>query len=204
MELTSKDIKIYFDMDGVLVDFNGGVEKMCGIIPQPQGIKHRSQTKENEMWDAIRNVDHFYSKLEPIEGGLITLEWARERYGKKNVEILTGVPKPDKEIAFAVEDKREWIKKHVGDDIVVNTVLRADKVNFAKHCLCILIDDHPGNIKAWGKAGGSGILYRNSLDTQILIDATIDTIFKHKCEDPLIDCLFVDDYCLSVDKFDRE
>ncbi len=167
MGLTSKDIKIYFDMDGVLVDFNGGVEKMCGITPQPQGIKHRSQTKENEMWDAIRNVDHFYSKLEPIEDGLTALEWARERYGKENVEILTGVPKPDKEIAFATEDKREWIKKYIGDDIVVNTVLRADKVNFAKHNLCILIDDHPGNIKAWNKAGGTGILCDSKLLLQL-------------------------------------
>lgn len=76
------------------------------------------------------------------------LYWARSFFGDENVEILTGVPKPNKNIAYASEDKKEWVNNNIYGDIVINTVLRADKVNFAKNKYCILIDDHPGNIKA--------------------------------------------------------
>ena len=33
--------KIYFDMDGVLADFDGSVTKLCGLRPLAQG-EHRS------------------------------------------------------------------------------------------------------------------------------------------------------------------
>ncbi len=31
--------KIYFDMDGVLADFERGVRELCGITPQSQNDK---------------------------------------------------------------------------------------------------------------------------------------------------------------------
>lgn len=56
------DYKIYFDMDGVLVDFNGGVRKMCGIEPQEQGAKYRLKSKDDAMWDAIKKSGSFLCK----------------------------------------------------------------------------------------------------------------------------------------------
>ncbi|MBQ9867464.1 MAG: hypothetical protein IJM34_10625 [Lachnospiraceae bacterium] len=32
--------KIYFDMDGVLADFERGVKEICGLTPPSQNAKH--------------------------------------------------------------------------------------------------------------------------------------------------------------------
>ena len=46
-----------------------------------------------------------------------------------------------------------------GDKIIVNKVLRAEKVNFCTGKDCILIDDYDRNIAEWEKNGGTGILF---------------------------------------------
>lgn len=153
--------KIYIDMDGVLVDFNGGVKELCGIEPQAQGIKHRSQSKDDEMWSKIHEIDHFYSKLKPLLDGFSILNFCLENFDTDKIEILTGVPKPSRQIAYASEDKKIWVKEHISNNIKVNTVLRADKKNFALGKEYVLIDDHPNNIKSWNEAGGTGILFKS-------------------------------------------
>ena len=40
--------KIYFDMDGVLADFDRGVEELCGV-PCPEQGKSRSQEEDDLM-----------------------------------------------------------------------------------------------------------------------------------------------------------
>ena len=162
--------KIYFDMDGVLVNFNGGVEELCGVIPESQGTQHRSRSKEDEMWTKIASVPHFYSKLKPIDDSFKLISFARELVGYENVEILTGIPKPNRKVAFASEDKIKWIKEYIDENIIVNTCLRAEKSKFAKNSAYILIDDHPGNIKAWNKAGGTGILFKSVESTLKLLE----------------------------------
>ena len=83
--------KIYFDMDGVLADFDGGVTKLCGLRPIKQG-EHRSKEEDDLMWGKIREVDHFYDKLEPMPGAVELFLELYEKYGDK-CEILTGIPK---------------------------------------------------------------------------------------------------------------
>ena len=61
--------KIYFDMDGVLVDFDNGVRNMAGVEPGVQG--KRSKEEDDFMWNEIRKVDHFYYKLKPLPNALL-------------------------------------------------------------------------------------------------------------------------------------
>ena len=59
--------KIYFDMDSVLADFERGVRELCGMTPPSQdGAKNAKA--DDEMWDRIRKVDHFYDRLEMMQG----------------------------------------------------------------------------------------------------------------------------------------
>lgn len=150
--------KIYFDMDGVLADFDRGVEELCGMASPKQGVS-RTQAEDDLMWERIRGVEHFYDKLEPMPGALELFGTLRARYGDR-VEILTGIPKPKRGITTAGEDKIAWVRRHLGDDVVVNIVYRAEKVNYCKGPGCILIDDLPVNISEWEAVGGTGILYR--------------------------------------------
>ena len=98
--------KIYFDMDGVLVDFDGGVTKLCGLRPLMQGGR-RSKEEDDLMWEKTREVGHFYDRLDPMPGAIELFKELYERYGDK-CEILTGIPKPKRGILTAGDDKIAW------------------------------------------------------------------------------------------------
>lgn len=159
--------KIYFDMDGVLADFDRGVEELCGL-PRPGQGKSRTQEEDDLMWERIRTVEHFYDKLEPMPGAVEMFSEIRAEYGDR-VEILTGIPKPKRGILTAGDDKTAWVRRLLGEDIKVTIVYRAEKVNYCKGPMCILIDDLPVNVKEWEAAGGTGVLHRNPEETLLKI-----------------------------------
>lgn len=148
--------KIYFDMDGVLADFERGVLEICGIEPQSQNAKHRSQTADDEMWEAIKKTTHFYDYLELMPGAKEMFDAVYKKYGNK-VEILTGIPKPKRGIVYAGEDKIKWTHRLLNSDIKVNIVFREDKPRYCTGKGCILIDDMERNIRDWNEMGGTGI-----------------------------------------------
>lgn len=152
MDIVTKDIeKIYFDMDGVLVDFWGGLHDMCGEV---------DTENFDDVWDAVRSVEHFYSKLEPIDGAIDLINSFIEKYGNK-CEILTAIPPESKNIKYAAEDKREWVSKYINDNINVNVVVRIQKKELCKGKGCILIDDYHKNIEDWENCGGTAIFFEN-------------------------------------------
>ena len=71
--------KIFFDMDGVLADFDRGIEELCHLTPQDVNGKRDSQ-RDDEMWHKIKEVGHFYDKLEMIPG-------AKEMFDQINREF---------------------------------------------------------------------------------------------------------------------
>ena len=155
--------KIYFDMDGVLADFDRGVEELCAL-PSPGCGKSRTQEEDDLMWERIRAVEHFYDRLEPMPGAVEMFCKVRAAYGER-VEILTGIPKPKRGILTAGEDKTSWVRRLLGEDVKVNIVYRSEKVNYCTGPTCILIDDFPVNIEEWEAAGGIGVLHRNPEET---------------------------------------
>ena len=83
-------MNIYFDMDGVIADFDRGVKELCGIDPIDQSI--RSEEKTVQMWNAIRKVPHFYYKLEPLEEGMELFRILYDACPEK-IQILSAQPK---------------------------------------------------------------------------------------------------------------
>ena len=154
--------KIYFDMDGVLADFDRGVREFCGMEPTPQGDDWRPGM-DDPMWAKIREVDHYYDKLDLMPGAENMFRTLYEKYGDK-CEILTGIPKPKRGILSAGEDKTKWVHRLLNPNIVVNIVFREDKPKYCTGKDSILIDDLEKNIKVWEEFGGTGILYTNAED----------------------------------------
>ena len=156
--------KIYFDMDGVLADFERGVRELCGITPPSQNDKDQRPGADDEMWAAIKECVHFYDLLELMPGAKAMFDAVYSKYGDK-CEILTGIPKPRRGIVNATPDKKLWVKRLLSGDIVVNIVFREEKPKFCTGKNCILIDDMEKNIKEWNGMGGTGILNVNAEDT---------------------------------------
>ena len=154
--------KIYFDMDGVLADFDRGVRELCGMETLDQGT--RSPAQDDLMWEAIRKIDHFYDKLELMPGAKEMFDTLREKYGDK-VEILTGIPREERAIVTAAEDKRNWTARILSDKVVVHTVCRKHKQDFCKGPETILIDDYAKNTREWEAKNGTGILHRSAEET---------------------------------------
>ncbi len=155
--------KIYFDMDGVLADFDGGVSALCGIKAPGQG-KNIPKAIQDSLWEHVKKIDHFYDKLDPMPGALDLFFTVYEKYGDR-VEILSGIPKPRREIVTAAEDKVSWAHRLLSPDLKVNTVFREEKKLYCTGASDILIDDYDSNIEEWEKYGGTGILYLSPEDT---------------------------------------
>lgn len=155
--------KIFFDMDGVLADFNRGVMELCHMNPLKQG-GCISKEEDDLMWKKIREVDHFYDRLEPMKGAVEMFHMIYSKFGSK-CEILTGIPKPKRGIIAAGEDKISWAHRLLAEDLVVNIVYREEKKNYCTGKDCILIDDLASNIEAWCQYGGYGILHVSSENT---------------------------------------
>ena len=154
--------KIFFDMDGVLADFDRGVRELCGMEPAPQGVGWKPGA-DAPMWAKIREVEHYYDRLELMPGAKHMFDTLRSKYGDR-VEILTAIPKPDKGILTADEDKRKWVRRLLSTDVVINIVYRAEKPSFCTGKDCILIDDFIDNVEAWEACGGTGICFTSAED----------------------------------------
>ena len=160
--------KIYLDMDGVLADFEKGVFDCTGIVPLPQNEKYDSEEnkrKEDEMWEKLKDVSHFYDRLEVMPGAKEFFDELYEKYGDK-CEILSGIPKAERGLVTSGEDKIAWIRRLFSEDIKVNVVCRREKKNYCKGPGCILIDDYDKTIREWNEGGGTGIAHKSVEETR--------------------------------------
>ena len=154
--------KIYFDMDGVLADFDRGVKDLLGLSPINQADKTEAQ--DDEMFQAMRKTEHFYDRLEPMAGAEDMFHRIYDTFGDK-CEILSGIPKARRGIVTAGEDKIRWVRRLLSVQIVVNIVCREEKKNYCTGPDCILIDDFEKTIREWEALGGTGIWHHSAEDT---------------------------------------
>ena len=142
--------KIYCDMDGVLVDFDKGYEKLTGI-----NIRG-THTNDTTFWDPINRAGYdFWRNLEWMLDGKELWD-----YIKKYEPELLSAPSRQPESRVA---KHDWVKEHL-PGVTLNLRSAKHKKDFASpnH---ILIDDRVDNINSWIDAGGIGILHKNTEKT---------------------------------------
>ena len=158
-----KVTKIYFDMDGVLADFEKGIRELCHMEPQPQNGKRDAKT-DDLMWETIKKIDRFYDRLDLMPGAKEMFDTVYGTYGDR-CEILTGIPREERGIVTAAEDKITWTRRLLSETVKVNTVCRKHKINFCTGPETVLIDDREKTIKEWQEKGGTAVLHQTPEET---------------------------------------
>ena len=166
-KLYNEDMKdttptVYLDMDGVLADFFGGVEKMYGVEHWKQLTNDKTKDLKKEVIDRITGTN-FFATLPKFDSADSLIDTVKKFTGG-NFSINTSPLRGDHE--NSAKYKKLWISNNIEqpDDIVVT----GRKETYAKDkgtgTPNILIDDRPVNIQRWQAAGGYGILYQANRD----------------------------------------
>lgn len=161
----------YLDMDGVLVNYTKGCQKVMGDqfekgrLPPAKFQEYRAR-----LYQAIERTPDFWYDLEPLPGHHQLYERLLE-WGYLPT-ILTAVPAhwvPHEGPGLAVaQAKQAWIEREFGKEAARRFIATSghQKQEFIKPgALNILIDDLGSNIARWNQAGGVGILHHDYADS---------------------------------------
>ena len=156
---------VYLDMDGVMADFFGGVEKMYGVDHWKQLTNDKTKDLKKEVIDRITGTN-FFATLPKFETADALIDMVKQFTGGK-FSINTSPLRGDN--ANSAKHKKTWIANNIEqpDEIVVTGRKESWATDKGTGVPNILIDDRPINIQKWQAAGGYGILYqanRDSLD----------------------------------------
>ena len=156
---------VYLDMDGVLADFFGGVEKLYGVEHWKQLTNDKTKDLKKEVIDRITGTD-FFATLPKFNTADRLIEMVKQFTGG-TFSINTSPLRGDHENSGKY--KKVWISNNI--EAPAEIIVTGRKETYAKNKASgtpnILIDDRPVNIQRWQAAGGYGILYqanRDSLD----------------------------------------
>ncbi len=143
--------RLFLDLDGVLVDFESGVQEVTGKLPHEQSLR--------EMWGRLARTKNFYAELPWMPDGRRLWDYCRGT----SPTILTGLPFGN----WAEPQKREWCRRELGPEVPVITCFTKQKAKKAVEVLesgeiPVLVDDRERIKKSWQETGGVFILHTDA------------------------------------------
>ena len=170
-----KKRELFIDIDGCIANFCKSASELLGI--DPDWATWNCPAGDKNMWRAIDKAgEDFWVNLEP-------LPYFKELTSiTKDFILLTS---PGRHPSCA-SGKTKWIQRHFGTNFRRYIICASDK------SLCcrpgdILIDDSEKNIKDWNEAGGLGILWPHSGNSQHLSEEVLINLVKAKINDKVAD-----------------
>ena len=143
--------KIYCDMDGVIVDFEGGYEDLTG-----KNIRGNHVKGDAAFWQPISDAgEDFWINLEWMKDGKQLWDYIKP-YSPK----LLSAPSRDQSSRTG---KEKWVAEHLPN--VPLLLKAAEQKQLYASPKSILIDDRADNIKRWNEAGGIGIHHTSASNT---------------------------------------
>lgn len=145
MHIRNKNITpiVFCDLDGVLVDFESGVQRLTGRLPDEQPA--------NRLWIHINRAPHFFEELDWLPAGRRLWEYMM-LLGIEPI-ILTG--STSEKISL---QKKKWCHDNLGSHIQVICCKTKDKPLYCIH-RSILIDDRDKVKTEWENNGGTFLLF---------------------------------------------
>lgn len=153
---------VWLDLDGCLVDLERSlVDKFNFRFPKERTPENR-EIIHNLWYEISNNHPNFWVDIPPTP-------YYKELYAAIHnvtsmVFILSATPEP---FTGAHDDrcrieKTEWVREYLGHmqsqrTLITKSKNKQDVIARFPDFTHILVDDHPGNIDRWRKAGGIGI-----------------------------------------------
>jgi len=164
---------IYVDMDGVIADFFGGLERKFKVFHWKDIFD-----VDERIFD-LRNTD-FFQNLDKFETSDQLINFVRE-LSNGDWGICSSPIRND--FANSTYHKRCWLEKNGYMPAVSKCIFTGNKHKYATSSITglpnILIDDKPDNIKRWNDAGGIGIRYQaNEDDLEEYLFARLEEVYK--------------------------
>lgn len=145
--------QFFLDLDGVLADFDGFIEKELGIV-------NNRANERDDFWDIARGyTGRLYFDMEPLPHAAELYARLRELHPI----ILTGCPYS---IKSAAQDKREWVAKYIDPHIQVVTCKSRNKSNYLVPG-DVLLDDWEKHRPAWEAKGGKWVTFTGNVDKAV-------------------------------------
>lgn len=148
-------------MDGVLVDWNGGVARLFGI--PIEAVLERFPDKQDRYERIVAHDPDFYRNLKWLPDGEILWRYL----APLSPALLTAY---SKYVPRGGELKQSWADSQLG--VPAERVLAyQNKWEKKQHAVNpdgspnLLIDDEEGNVREWREAGGIAILHKSAGET---------------------------------------
>lgn len=161
---------IALDLDGVMADFEKGVETMFNMTIPPKGTTDPKEIRDRDIiFDLISNTgSDFWANLEMMPDAKILHDFILKNC--KDFFVLTAHPKTNTEAA--IEGKMVWCQKFLNitpNDKNFICCKAVQKQNYINHLNepAILVDDMIKNINQWNDNGGTSVHHKNAISTII-------------------------------------
>lgn len=158
-------MNIYFDMDGVLVDFEVATGDVKDLNHPTFELSDEKKAAKKQFWLNVEKNKNFWADI-PLMKNIKDLLNAAKSKGK--IFVLSKTPGAkhfvdgQKYVDFVANEKRKWILKYLGnffdnEHIIICDGDKGKLIQPSKND--ILIDDRLENITEWESCGGRGILF---------------------------------------------
>ncbi len=173
-------MKIYFDMDGVLVNFDTNAAGGANLNHPSETLSPELKALKTQFWQKIEQNKNFWHDI-PVMPRITELLSTAKQYSE--LFVLSKTPGAHHFVSgqtyvdFVANEKRNWIAEHLSEFFDANHVIICDG---AKGKLIhptkddILVDDRKENIDEWISQGGTGVLFKNAIDAKNLLIETIN------------------------------
>lgn len=145
------DPRLFLDCDGVLADFDAGVEKLLGMSARDFERRH----SRGAFWGRLAKAPDFYARLPLMSDANALFEAVKHLHPT----ILTGLPLGK----WAAPQKVAWAEEHFPGTPVITCMAR-DKHRFMDPG-DVLVDDHENHRAAYEAHGVHFIHHKNARDS---------------------------------------
>jgi hypothetical protein len=177
---SESSVRIFCDLDGVLVDFDRGFAELPENTEELSPAKYEEEHGKNSIWPLIdKHGDEYWSELYWKGDG-------RELWDYLEEYKPTILSSPSRSQS-SIRGKAKWVKLNlrINEEPVTKLsdytgsnrlILMQQKHLFAKSANDILIDDTRAKIDKWTEAGGTGILHNDATDTIKVLEKILERL----------------------------